>query len=75
MLPPMLSETFVALNTPKHKTVMHKQSDALDNLNFSFFITSPFIYDRKNLTMKKDSPVDRGEEIFRELVKERVKVK
>lgn len=34
-----------------------------------------FIYDRKNLTKKKDSPVDRGEEIFRELVKERVKVK
>lgn len=33
-----------------------------------------FIYDRKNLTSKKDSPTDCGEDIFRELLKGRVKV-
>ena len=33
-----------------------------------------FVYDRKNMTKKKDSPADDGEEIFRQLVKERVKV-
>ena len=33
-----------------------------------------FVYDRKNITKKKDSPADEGEEIFRQLIKERVKV-
>lgn len=33
-----------------------------------------FIYDRKNLTNKKDSPSDCGEEAFKELLKGRVKV-
>lgn len=34
-----------------------------------------FIYDRNNLTNKKDSPTDRGEEIFTELLRTRVKVR
>lgn len=33
-----------------------------------------FVYDRKNITKKKDSPADEGEEVFRQLIKERVKV-
>ena len=33
-----------------------------------------FIYDRDRLTEPKDSPTDRGEEIFRELLRRRVKV-
>lgn len=34
-----------------------------------------FIYDRNNITKKKDSPFDNGEEIFIKLFNERVKVK
>lgn len=34
-----------------------------------------FIYDRKGLTELKDSPSDKGEEIFRKLLESRVKVK
>ena len=34
-----------------------------------------FIYDRSNLLKLKDSPTDRGEEIFEQLIKERVRVK
>ena len=33
-----------------------------------------FIYDKKKLLKLKDSPTDRGEEIFKKLLKERVKV-
>lgn len=33
-----------------------------------------FIYDRHNLLELKDSPVDKGEEIFKKLVKERTKI-
>ena len=34
-----------------------------------------FIYDRKNLTRKKDSPSDRGETIFKELLERRIMIK
>lgn len=34
-----------------------------------------FIYDRANLTNKKDAPVDKGPEIFKQLLRERVKVR
>jgi hypothetical protein len=34
-----------------------------------------FIYDRNNITKKKDSPSDNGEEIFAKLLKERIKVR
>lgn len=34
-----------------------------------------FIYDSKNLTNLKDSPSDKGEEIFKKLLNERIKVK
>ena len=34
-----------------------------------------FIYDMKNLLNLKDSPTDKGEEIFEQLLKERVIVK
>lgn len=34
-----------------------------------------FIYDTKNLLKLKDSPTDRGEKIFEQLIKERVRVK
>lgn len=33
-----------------------------------------FIYDRHNLLELKDSPVDKGEEVFKKLVKERTKI-
>lgn len=39
------------------------------------FCNFSFIYDRRNLTKKKDAPVDEGEEIFEELLKRRVKVR
>lgn len=42
---------------------------------YSNYCNFSFIYDRKNLTKKKDSPTDRGEEIFEELLKRRVYVK
>lgn len=34
-----------------------------------------FVYDREGLTKKKDSPVDEGEEIFKQLLNRRVKVR
>lgn len=34
-----------------------------------------FVYDRNNITKKKDSPSDNGEEIFKKLIAERVRVK
>ena len=34
-----------------------------------------FIYDRENLTDKKDSPSDKGEEIFRKLLERRIVIK
>ena len=34
-----------------------------------------FVYDRKQLTKYKDSPTDCGEEIFKELVSRRIRVK
>ena len=34
-----------------------------------------FIYDRRGITRMKDSPTDRGEAIFRQLLSERIKVK
>lgn len=42
---------------------------------YNKLINMSFIYDRKGLTNPKDSPTDRGEEIFKKLLKERVKVK
>jgi hypothetical protein len=33
-----------------------------------------FIYDRKGLSELKDSPSDNGEEIFTQLLKERIKI-
>lgn len=34
-----------------------------------------FIYDRENLLNLKDSPTDKGEEVFRKLLQKKVKVK
>ena len=34
-----------------------------------------FIYDRRGLLGLKDSPMDKGEEIFEKLLKERIKIK
>ena len=42
---------------------------------YNHYCNFSFIYDRKNLTNKKDSPSDKGEEIFKELLKGRVMVK
>lgn len=33
-----------------------------------------FIYDKRNLLKMKDSPTDNGEEVFLELLKERVRI-
>lgn len=42
---------------------------------YSNYCNFSFIYDRKNLTEKKDSPTDKGETIFEELLKRRIYVK
>ncbi len=42
---------------------------------YSNYCNFSFIYDRKNLTNEKDSPTDRGEEVFEELLKRRIYVK
>ena len=42
---------------------------------YSNYCNFSFIYDRKNLTNEKDSPTDKGEEIFEELLKRRIYVK
>lgn len=34
-----------------------------------------FVYDRRGITRMKDSPTDRGEKIFKQLINERIKVK
>ena len=34
-----------------------------------------FVYDRENLLELKDSPSDKGEEVFRKLIEKRVRVK
>lgn len=42
---------------------------------YSQYCNFSFIYDREGLTNLKDSPTDKGEEIFQKLIKRRVKVK
>ena len=42
---------------------------------YNNYFNMSFVYDRKGLTGPKDSPTDRGEEIFRELLSKRVYVK
>lgn len=42
---------------------------------YSNYANFSFIYDRENLLEMKDSPSDRGEEIFKKLLEKRVKVK
>ena len=42
---------------------------------YSNYCNFSFIYDRKNLTNEKDSPTDKGEEVFEELLKRRIYVK
>ena len=42
---------------------------------YSNYCNFSFIYDRKNLTNEKDSPTDKGEAIFEELLQKRVVVK
>lgn len=42
---------------------------------YSNYCNFSFIYDRKNLLNLKDSPTDKGEKVFKELLKERVIVK
>lgn len=42
---------------------------------YSMYCNMSFVYDRKGLLEMKDSPTDRGEEVFKILLKERVKVK
>ena len=42
---------------------------------YSNYGTFSFIYDFKERLMLKDSPVDEGEEIFEQLLKERVRIK
>ena len=42
---------------------------------YSNYCNFSFIYDRKNLTNEKDSPTDKGEAIFEELLQKRVVIK
>ena len=42
---------------------------------YSNYVNMSFIYDRNGLTQIKDSPTDRGEQVFRQLLKERVHIK
>ena len=54
-----------------------KYFDKLWNIGkkYSNYCNFSFIYDRKNLTEKKDSPTDKGEAIFEELLQRRIYVK
>lgn len=42
---------------------------------YSNYANFSFIYDRHNITNKKDSPTDKGEQIFNKLLERRVRVK
>jgi len=55
----------------------HKYFDKLYKMckKYSNCCNMSFIYDRHNLTPKKASPSDCGEEIFLQLLKERIKIK
>lgn len=55
----------------------HKYFDKLYGIceKYKNYCNFSFIYDTKNLLRLKDSPTDRGEEIFKELLRERVIVR
>lgn len=55
----------------------HKYFDKLYNMckKYINYCDISFIYDRENITKKKDSPSDDGEKVFEELYNRRVKVK
>lgn len=57
-------------HSDKYFNKLYKTCEKYKNYcNFSF------IYDRRNLLNLKDSPTDKGEDIFNQLLKERVRVK
>lgn len=57
-------------NEDKYFNKLYKMCEKYKNYcNFSF------LYDRKNLLELKDSPTDKGEEVFKKLLKEKVVVK
>lgn len=55
----------------------HKYFDKLYKMcsKYTNYCNMSFIYDRKGISKMKDSPSDNGEEIFKTLFKERVRVK
>lgn len=55
----------------------HEYFDKLYNIcnKYKNYCNFSFIYDDRNLTNKKDSPTDKGEAIFKELVSKRRRVK
>ena len=55
----------------------HKYFDKLMKIceKYKNYCNFSFVYDRENLIRMKDSPSDRGEEIFRKLIERRVSVK
>ena len=54
----------------------HKYFDKLYDMcaKYKNYTNLSFVYDRKNLLKQKDSPTDNGEEIFKELIKDRIYV-
>ena len=57
----------------KEKTYFYKLYNICNK--YKHLCNFSFIYDRDNLTPKKSSPTDLGEEIFKQLIKTRVKVR
>lgn len=55
----------------------HKYFEKLYEIcnKYKNYCNMSFIYDRNNITGHKDSPTDKGQEIFERLLNERVKVK
>lgn len=63
---------FQELGDEEHKTWVKKLKDI--HKKYSAFIDISFMFDTNNLLGYKDSPIDRGEKIFLELFKERVRL-
>ena len=61
----------------ENEGVEHSYFDKLWNMckKYSMYCNFSFVYDREGLLQLKDSPTDRGEEVFKKLIDRRVYVK
>lgn len=68
-----LDKEYVDIKDPRAQSYRHKLVDICEKYKNS--ATFSYIYDRKNLLEFKDSPYDKGKEIFNELYRTRTKVR